>query len=78
MRLERGEWLSPIQVLDASLAGGVEFDAAIAVGLSEEIWPPPLRVSPLVPLKLQRLQRVPGSTVQGVREERARRTQAGV
>ncbi len=76
VRLERGEWLSPIQVLDAGLANGVEFDYAIAVGLSEETWPPPVRVSPLVPLKLQRIHKVPGTTVQDVREERTRRTQA--
>jgi probable DNA repair protein len=54
VRLERGEWSSPIQVLDASQAEGVIFDAAIAVGLSEETWPPKRRISPLVPLKLQR------------------------
>jgi len=76
VRIERGEWLSPIQVLDASFANGVEFDSAIVVGMSEETWPAPVRVSPLVPLKLQRNHKVPGTTVQDVREERIRRTQA--
>ncbi len=75
IRLDRGEWLSPIQVLDARQADGVEFDYAIAVGLSEETWPPPMRVSPLVPLKLQRNHKVPGSTQQDVRDERTRQTQ---
>ena len=57
VRLERGEWSSPIQVLDAEQAEGVVFDAAIALGLSEETWPPRRRVSPLIPLKLQRFPR---------------------
>jgi len=69
IRLERGEWSSPIQILDAGQARGVEFDTAIAVGLSEETWPPSVRISPLVPLKLQRFARSSG-------EERARATQA--
>jgi len=74
--LARGDWSSPIQVLEASQAGGVEFDSAIAVGMSEETWPTPLRISPLVPLKLQRLHEVPGTAPQSAREERARLTQA--
>ncbi len=57
VRLERGDWSSPIQVLDAEQAEGVVFDAAIAVGLSEETWPPRRRISPLIPLKLQRFLR---------------------
>jgi probable DNA repair protein len=57
VRLERGDWSSPIQVLDAAQAEGVVFDGAIAVGLSEETWPPRRRVSPLIPLKLQRFLR---------------------
>jgi probable DNA repair protein len=70
--LESGDMLSPIQVLDASLAGGVEFDSAFAVGLSEETWPPLSRISPLVPLKLQRHSQVPINSA----DERARRTHA--
>jgi ATP-dependent helicase/nuclease subunit B len=73
--LERGDWSSPIQVLDASQAGGARFDAALAVGFSEESWPPALRLSPLVPFKLQRLHHVPGSTPSSVREWRSGRTQ---
>jgi probable DNA repair protein len=76
VRLERGELSSPIQVLDVSQAGGVEFDAAIGIGLSEESWPPPLRISPLVPLKLQRLHHVPGSTPASARQERVRQTES--
>ena len=75
-RLEHGDGLCPIQILDAGQALGVACDAAVVVGLSEETWPPPVRISPLVPLKLQRLYRVPGSTPLSVREERARMTQS--
>ena len=50
-----GDWSSPIQVLDLSQDLELLFDSAIAVGLSEETWPPLARISPLVPLKLQRL-----------------------
>ena len=71
VRSERGDWLSPIQVLDASQAGGVEFDAAIAVGLSEDTWPPPTRFSPLVPLKLQKQYNASAN----IREERVKQTQ---
>ena len=74
--LERGEWSSPIQVLDASQANGVDFDSAIVVGLSEDNWPPPIRVSPLIPFKLQRSKGVPGSNPQSVTEERVRITKA--
>ena len=57
VRLERGEWSSPIQVLDAAQAEGLVFDAAVAVGLAEESWPPGRRTSPLIPLKLQCFRR---------------------
>jgi probable DNA repair protein len=76
VRLEHGEWAAPIQVLDAELAMGVEFDSAIAIDVSEETWPAPVRISPLVPLKLQRQYQVPASTIQGSREERVRKTKA--
>jgi probable DNA repair protein len=69
VRLERGEWSSPIQVLDAAQAEGVVFDAAVAVGLSEETWPPRRRISPLIPLKLQRFR-------QSAADERLRATRA--
>ena len=72
VRAERGEWSSPIQVLDSSQAHGVECDSALIVGLSEETWPPALRASPLIPPKLQRKYNVPGN----LREDRVRQTQA--
>jgi probable DNA repair protein len=57
--VEQGAWSSPIQVLDAKDAAGLEFDEAIAVGLSDETWPPPISLSPLVPLALQRIPGIP-------------------
>jgi probable DNA repair protein len=74
--LEKGDWSSPIQVLDAASAYGVEFDSAVVVGMSEESWPIPVRLSPLIPLALQRLHQVPGSTAKSVRAERMRATGA--
>jgi ATP-dependent helicase/nuclease subunit B len=68
--------LSPIQIVDASLAGGLRFDAAIAVGLSDDDWPASPSGSPFLPLKLQREQFVPTSTPQGLRAERNRLTNA--
>jgi ATP-dependent helicase/nuclease subunit B len=73
--VERGGWSSPIQILDASEAHGIEFDCAWAMGLSEDSWPPALAFHPLVPLKLQRAYHVPGSTPQSAQAERERMTQ---
>ncbi len=70
----RGDWSSPIQILDASDAAGLEFDRAIITGLSDETWPPSVSTSPLVPVKLQRACGVPGSSPESVREERKRAT----
>ncbi len=72
--IEQGDCSSPIQVIDVGQASGIIFDSAIAVGLSEETWPPAVRISPLVPLKLQRSHEVPGATVQSAREMRQRLT----
>jgi ATP-dependent helicase/nuclease subunit B len=74
--VEPGDWSSPIQVIDASEAPGMEFASAIVVGMSEETWPPRQDLSPLVPLALQRAHRVPGSTVASAQEERERLTAA--
>jgi probable DNA repair protein len=68
--IERGNWSSPIHILDASKAPGLEVESAIVIGLSEETWPPPSRISPLIPLKLQRAHQVPGTSAQSIREER--------
>jgi len=72
--VEPGNWSSPVQVLDASDAAGLEFTSGIVVGLSEESWPPRQALSPLVPFALQRAHKVPGSTPQSAQEERERLT----
>ncbi|HMF79544.1 MAG TPA: PD-(D/E)XK nuclease family protein, partial [Bryobacteraceae bacterium] len=74
--VERGDWSSPVQILDASDASGLVFDQIIVVGLSEETWPPARALSPLIPLKVQRASQVPGSWAPSAREERERITRA--
>ena len=73
---ERGDWFSPIQILDASEAGGLEFDRVFVAGLSDQTWPPPINTSPLVPLQLQRASHVPGSSPRSAQEEQERITRA--
>jgi ATP-dependent helicase/nuclease subunit B len=74
--VEPGNWSSPVQVLDASEASGLEFASGVAIGLSEESWPPRQTLSPLVPFALQRAHKVPGSTTQSAQQERERLTAA--
>ncbi len=74
--MKRGDWSSPIQIVDASEAAGLEFDSVFVTGLSDETWPPPLNGYPLVPLKLQRAYHVPASSPQSAQEERERMTEA--
>ncbi len=73
--LEVGDWSSPVQIVDAAEGSGVEFDSAIVIGLSDETWPPAVDVSPLVPFRLQRARKVPGSSPQSARRERERITE---
>ncbi|MBV9611162.1 MAG: PD-(D/E)XK nuclease family protein, partial [Acidobacteriaceae bacterium] len=73
---ERGDWLSPIQILDSSNSVGLEFDRAWLAGLSNETWPPQSAPHPLVPLTLQRASHVPGSSFGHVRLERERATKS--
>ncbi len=73
---EIGDWFSPVQILDAADASGLEFDCAFLTGLSDETWPPPIQVSPLVPLKLQRMHQMPGSSPASAQRERDRMTQS--
>ncbi len=71
-----GDSLSPVQILDANDAGGLEFDCAAVVGMSDEIWPTPDKSWPLVPSKLRREAQVPGNEPQSLQKERQRRTQS--
>ncbi|MGC2660546.1 MAG: hypothetical protein WA324_21535, partial [Bryobacteraceae bacterium] len=71
-----GEWSSPIQILDASDAAGLSFDQACLTGLSEETWPPRQRLSPFIPMAVQRAHGIPGSSQDSARELSRRRTRA--
>jgi ATP-dependent helicase/nuclease subunit B len=74
--IERGDWFSPIQILDASDASGLEFDRAFVIGLSDQTWPPPTNTNPFVPLQLQRASQVPGSSPRSAQQEQERITRA--
>jgi probable DNA repair protein len=71
-----GSLSSPVQILDARDAPGVRWDAAIVTGLAEETWPPAIRVSPLIPLRLQVQQGAPGAGAAGFQQESRRLTEA--
>ncbi len=66
----RGDWFSPIQIIDASEAVGLSFDCAFVAGLSDEMWPPRSHITPLIPLRLQRSCNVPGSNTSDLQSER--------
>ncbi len=74
--IERGDWSSPVQILDSSDASGIQFDEALLTGLGEESWPPPLNANPLVPLKLQRVTEIASSSPEKGRRERERLTES--
>lgn len=71
---QRGDWTSPVQILDAFDAAGVMFDSAWLVGLSAEAWRPAIHSSALVPLSVQGAHGVPGSTRQSVQALQQRMT----
>ncbi len=73
---ETGTWSSPIQILEPSDADGIVFDRALLAGLSDETWPPRVNISPLIPLNLQRAQRVPGAGPESLRAEAQRAARA--
>src|SRR5579875_2143959 len=73
---ETGSFLSPVQVLDPNDAPGLEFDCILVTGISSEAWLPPVLLSPLVPLKLQRAAGVPGSSPENLRNMRERITRS--
>ncbi len=52
----------PVQVLGVLEAAGMAFDHLWVSGLSDEVWPPPPRPNPFIPLRLQRATGVPNAT----------------
>jgi probable DNA repair protein len=72
---ELGDWFCPVLILDADVSVGIGFDAAIAVGFSDGVWPLPERGQPFIPLALRSRAGVPGSSMSDLRrlrEQRAR------
>lgn len=74
--LARGDGFSPIQILDLDSAPGLLFSRAFVAGLSDESWPPPVRLSPLIPFQLQCAHGVPGSSPRSVHNLQERATRA--
>jgi len=70
------ELSAPVQVLEATAAPGLRFDSTLAIGLSDETWPPANRPSPLIPLKLQRVCGVPGTDQRGLKAQAEHATRA--
>lgn len=73
---ETGDWLSPVQILDATDAVGLSFDAAFLTGLGDETWPQTDPISPLIPARLQKAFGVPGADAAGVRKTGIEATRA--
>ena len=65
---ERGDLFSPVQIFDAEDASGLQFDRAFVAGMSSASWPPRPETSPLIPLLVQRLAGVPGTSAESVHE----------
>ncbi|MBV8895083.1 MAG: PD-(D/E)XK nuclease family protein [Acidobacteriaceae bacterium] len=65
----RGDFFSPIQILDSGQAAGVLFDRAFVVGLSEGNELVRTQRSPLIPPRLQRASGVPGASANSLRQE---------
>lgn len=74
--MERGDWLSPVQILHAEDAIGIEFDAAFLTGLDDETWPDMEPISPLIPARLQRSAGVPGADPHSVHRAGLKATRA--
>ena len=71
-----GDLFSPVQILDASSAIGLAFDAAAAVGFSEAAWPAAEPGQPFIPLRLRRQAGMPGSTPASASERRVHHAHA--
>ena len=55
---------APIQILGLTGAADMGFDHLWVMGLHEEVWPPPARPNPFIPLDLQRRHAMPGATAE--------------
>jgi ATP-dependent helicase/nuclease subunit B len=55
---------TPIQILGLTGAADMGFNHLWVMGLNEEVWPPPARPNPFIPLDLQRRHAMPGATAE--------------
>ncbi|TGD75330.1 hypothetical protein E4634_04890 [Mangrovimicrobium sediminis] len=55
---------SPVQVLGPLEAAGLQFDALWLCGMEASRWPAPLRPNPFIPVRLQRVHRMPHSSAE--------------
>lgn len=69
-----GNIYSPVQIVDAAAAAGTQFDAAALCGFSENAWPPPEKVQPFIPFRLQRQAGIPGTAPISVAVRRLQQT----
>lgn len=67
--LRRGSVNSPVQILDAYEAEGIQFDHLWVTGLSADAWRPPSSRVSFVPVSLLRDAGMPGTSFGGRREE---------
>ena len=55
---------APVQVLGMLEAAGHDCDALWAMGLNDDVWPPPPSPNPLLPAELQRRHATPGASAE--------------
>ncbi|MDJ0955207.1 MAG: PD-(D/E)XK nuclease family protein [Arenicellales bacterium] len=53
--------VAPVQIMGVLEASGMQFSHLWVTGMSDEAWPPPLRLNPFLPYELQRRFGLPGS-----------------
>lgn len=53
---------APVQILGITGAADMRFDALWVMGLHEEVWPPPARPNPFLPIVMQRRGELPNAS----------------
>jgi probable DNA repair protein len=54
----------PVQILGVLEANALHFDRLFVTGLSDEVWPPPSRPNPFLPIRVQRALNVPHASAE--------------
>ena len=65
----------PVQVLGVLEANALTFDHVWVMGLTAEVWPPPVQPDPLLPIELQRAAGMPGASATAELERSRRQLQ---